>query len=323
MTYKLTKSLASLCLFSCLLVVLPERAAAWGGKGHRVVAEIAWSKLAGTRALAEVKTILGGDLNSFLDASTWPDTVRFPGSAFSYADNWHFVSIPRTSAAYNQPTQCKTKVTVPNTGGTQVNNCVVGALDYASAVLRDPASTPQRRTVALKFIVHFVGDLHQPLHASEDTQFNNHKGTKGDRGGNYRFVCFLGKCKASGKNLNLHSTWDTYMIVHRMLLDRIADEAAYAAAVGAATPQLFTAAELAAVEGGAPADWATEAHLVAREFAYRLPPSKPKVGQGGQTFKFNDVTKQYYDENIRRVDRQLARAGLRLAEYLKGIFPEQ
>lgn len=322
MTRKLKKSLATLCLAACLLALCPARAAAWGGKGHRVVAHIAWDKLAGTRALDEVKAILGSDRAAFLDASTWPDTVRFPGSAFSYADNWHFVSIPRTSLAYNQPTQCKRKVTVPNTGGRQVNDCVVGALDYAASVLRDPASTRQRKAVALKFIVHFVGDMHQPLHTSEDTQFKNHKGAKGDRGGNYRFVCFLGKCRQSGKNLNLHSTWDTYMIVHRMMLDGIADEEAYADAVTGALPQLFDAGELSAIAQGTPDEWATEAHLVARGFVYRLPPAKWKVGAGGQMFKFSDVTKDYYDENIGRVDRQLARGGHRLAEFLKQIFHE-
>lgn len=321
----------------CLLALMPVRAAAWGKDGHSIVARIAWARLDGTPAHARVKQLLGNNQGTFVEASAWADQVR-RRHPYTYADNWHFVSIPRSRDRFEPAAHCGQLVNVPSgqTGvpAARVNDCVIGALDYLRGVLRDPSASMQRQTDALKFVIHFIGDLHQPLHCSEDRQFRNHKNTAGerygDRGGNYKFVCFFDECFEPRynppRNKNLHSTWDSYMIAHKRLLHRnttgkTLSEAAYATSLLARESELFTAEEIAALGAGTPVAWAEEAHAEAKQFAYteerfpRVTKANPHVG--GQQFKYRMLGREYYDENISRVDRQLLRAGIRLAAFLR------
>ena len=349
MTRKLKKPLASLCLALGLLLVLPSTAAAWGDVGHKIVARVAWSKLAGTPALDRVKALVGNSQSDFLNASLWADDVRGT-SGFTYSDHWHFVSIPRSTASYEQKF-CAGSVNAPYDRPTvnapynkpyakNIPNCVIGALEYCRATLRDAGASQKAKKEALKFIIHFVGDMHQPLHNSEDRQFRNHQNTPGkrygDRGGNYKFVCFFDECFVPWygypKNNNLHSTWDSGMIAHKRLLHRqqtgvTLPEAQYASDLLAAAPQLFTASELDALVAGTPVAWAEEAHAEALEFAYddenfpRETKANPHLA-GQPTFKYRMLGTPYYRDNIVRVDRQLLRAGARLAAFIEQTFAD-
>lgn len=341
---KYVRLLAQLCLAASLVSLLPARASAWGGEGHRIVARIAWARLEGTPTLAKIKAILGNSPDAFLEASTWPDSVRGNGP-YSYANDWHFVSIPRGKSAFeagNCAGSRKKPYDTPRVNAPykkpyakNIANCVLGALDYSRATLKDPGSSPEARREALKFIVHFIGDLHQPLHNSEDFTFKNYQKASGDRGGNHKFVCFFDKCfipqYSFPHNNSLHSTWDSGMIAHKRLLNRertkkTLSEEAYASGLVAGTSSLFSAGEAAALGRGTPTQWAEEAHAEAEEYAYDDEKFKVETRtnpENGKSFEYRILGMPYYEPNIKRVDRQLLRAGVRLASYLEEVFRGQ
>jgi hypothetical protein len=287
--------LAQLCLAASLVSLLPARASAWGGEGHRIVARIAWARLQGTPTLAKVKAILGDSPQAFLDAATWPDSVRGNGP-YSYANDWHFVSIPRGKNSF-EPGYCagsnkkphdKPLVSAPYNKpyAKNVRNCVLGALDYSRATLRDPGSSRQARLEALKFIVHFIGDLHQPFH------------TLGvGRGGNDVDVRVFGEanCADEGEKpfpCNLHAVWDSRLIARRNLGDR-----AYVAQL----QKLIVDNRLSAQPIGTPVEWAEQSWRLARAAL---------VSPGA------NLDAAYYRRQIAVIDGRLALAGVRLAAVL-------
>ncbi len=164
-------------LLACLFV--PTLAAAWGAEGHRLIAELAYERLpAPTRDRVQALLALepGATLPSI---ATWADEVRSPSTAA-----WHYTNFDGSSACrYEEEQSC------PD------GQCVVGALDRQARVLAT-AKTTEDQLKALKWVVHLVGDVHQPLHA----------GITGDKGGN------LYQVQAFGRGTNLHSVWDGVLI---------------------------------------------------------------------------------------------------------------
>jgi len=151
---------------------------AWGSEGHQVIALIAQSQLT-PKARGEVDRLLKLEPGATLDSvSTWADEHRNPSTA-----PWHYVNFPRETCVYEQARDC------PD------GKCVVGAIERQSKILAF-ATTDEERLAALKFLVHFVGDVHQPLHA----------GYLDDKGGNtYQLQAFM-------RGTNLHALWDTVII---------------------------------------------------------------------------------------------------------------
>ena len=156
-----------------------SNAFAWGADGHRLVAEEA-EPLLTPAARAEVDRLLKLEPDATLESiATWPDEVRTPGTA-----PWHYVNFPRDGdCTYVAPRDCKDGA------------CVVGAIETQTAILASTAPDAEK-LVALKYVVHFVGDVHQPLHA----------GYADDKGGNTYQVQF------AGRGTNLHSVWDSGLI---------------------------------------------------------------------------------------------------------------
>ena len=170
-----------------LLAALPAQVWAWGEKGHKAVALIAY-RLLNEQARKNVDVLLEG--RTIEAASVWPDEIRrancpAPGQAQCNPQyrpetaNWHFVDVPYEAAGYDAARDCKP---------SRYGDCVVLALEQFRAVLDDSTRRPfdaynveQQRKFrdALAFVVHFVGDLHQPLHAAE---------RKHDAGGNLVLV---------------------------------------------------------------------------------------------------------------------------------------
>jgi hypothetical protein len=171
---------------SLVLLALPAQALAWGQTGHRVTGAIADAHLSGL-ARARVQQILGDE--SLAEAATWPDEMRSDPALFwqKTASPWHYVTVPegRTHAEAATPPE----------------GDAASALKRFSATLRDPKASLDDKRLALRFIVHIIGDLHQPLHA----------GKPGDRGGNEVKVSFF------GNDTNLHSVWDSGLIDRRQL----------------------------------------------------------------------------------------------------------
>jgi hypothetical protein len=372
---KFVRPLAPLCLAACLVTLLPARAAAWSAPGHRMVVQIArWrlQQLNAARALQQVDKILKAKFTepmqarprTWEDAARWPDDVRGSGE-YCYTDQMHFVSIPLGPDdgpdRYDPAAQCR-----PNVAGVfdeetrctptvQVDEgvCSVGGVEHFRRVLTTTASR-KARLEALSFIFHFVGDMHQPLHNSEDEDFRNYKGETGDRGGNYKFVCYFNEAvctspqedscyrhdldpqtnftacvdvfrngnKVSRSNKQLHAAWDKYLIQSEMGLNqKRPDEAAYVRDLIASLPKKANAPFYAEAEAGAPADWAEEAHQLAQAHAYPKDSFRKRSPADKKFYDFHFVSQEYQAEKIEVVDRQLVRAGLRLAAYLRQIYP--
>ena len=151
---------------------------AWGTEGHQVVALIAQSQLT-PKARAEVDRLLALEPGETLGSvSTWADEHRNPSTA-----PWHYVNFPRGNCVYEEQRDC------PD------GRCVVGAIKRQTEILGSKAPDDEKLR-ALKYLVHFVGDVHQPLHA----------GFLDDKGGNtYQLQAFL-------RGSNLHAVWDTALI---------------------------------------------------------------------------------------------------------------
>ncbi len=161
-------------------------AAAWGPIGHRVTGAIADRNLSGL-ARANVQLLLGEE--DLAQAATWPDDMKSDPTDFwqKQASPWHYVTV-REGDGY-------TSADAPAEGDA------MSALARFTATLRNPAASIDDKRLALRFIVHIIGDLHQPLHA----------GGGNDRGGNDMKVSWF------GRSTNLHSVWDSAMIEQRSL----------------------------------------------------------------------------------------------------------
>ena len=317
-------------LFLALLMLgfaTPTPTLAWGGGGHRIIARLALRQIrreaeAGDRDARLVRKIvyqaLAVDHTTLEAASVFPDVVRRT-PPYAFADNWHFVSIPRDKTDYDPAAHCVVKPTAPE------GDCVVGGLAHFRKVLLAQQGVANKEALdAISFIIHFVGDMHQPLHTSEDLSFI-HNGQPGDRGGNFRSVCFL-RVSQSGctqtfngerSDKNLHAVWDKFMI---MQTGR--DDDAYVNELDGRIRGL-SAEKLAELGAGEPAEWAEGAHAIAAQFAYT--PERLKdtdVPHAAQFDRFFFVDRDYQDTNIVNVEEQLVKASVRLAAYLKQIAHE-
>lgn len=164
--------------FALALSAPSEVSWAWGSDGHRLVAHIAHAQL-NSHDRQEVQKLLDLEPGATLEGvSTWADEVRNPATAA-----WHYLNFPKGDCNYQAERDC------PN------GNCVVDAINRQMEVLKSEPD-PQKRLLALKYVVHLVGDVHQPLHA----------GWGDDRGGNsYQLQAFM-------RGSNLHAFWDSGMI---------------------------------------------------------------------------------------------------------------
>lgn len=168
-----------------LLLATAVDAMAWGALGHRLVARLAQPQL-DAQAQAEVARLLQGEADPTLAGiATWADELRSTDPDLGRRSaRWHYVNIDDPGCNFDPQADCR--------GG----NCIVTALETQTAILADPARSDEERRQALKFVVHFVGDLHQPLHA----------GRGHDRGGNDYQVNW------NGKGSNMHSLWDSGLL---------------------------------------------------------------------------------------------------------------
>jgi hypothetical protein len=203
-------------------------ALAWGPEGHSLVARIAEAQLT-PAARARVTAILAPG-QTLASIASWPDEVRRsrPDTA-----NWHFIDIPIDQPHLDMARDCPK------------GDCVIAEIADLRKQLLDPATPPARQREALMFLVHFIGDMHQPLHCSD-----NH-----DRGGNSVRVVFF------DRQTNLHSVWDSG------LLSRFAP-----------ADQLFPAFSRESMRRnkqwakGTVEQWAEQAHQAAQKVVYgRLP----------------------------------------------------
>ena len=247
----------------------PVPALAWGRIGHRVTAGMAQDRLT-LAALAAVRDILGPGV-SLADASTWADGQREIEESY----RWHFVNVPISADRYDSR-YCSPK------------GCVVSKIEDCRRILQDPEAGRTQKQQTLKFLIHLIGDLHQPLHVGD-----NH-----DQGGNLLQVQFF------GMGSNLHRLWDSQVIERHTKNEKVwlwdFDFVA--------NPKMVSE-----WSKGTPADWATESLRIARE-AYCMPGSN-KVMRSG--IRLGD---EYYRFALPVIRTQLAKAGIRIAFVLNTIF---
>ena len=174
---------ARIFIASILLLCGSLPAAAWGPNGHRIVGQIAENHLTDA-ARKGISDLVGRA--SLAQISTWADEIK-SDPAWRHASPWHYVNAPPGQAieqAHKSP-----------------SGDVVEAIQRFERVLRDRGSGRKERVDALRFLVHFVADVHQPLHA----------GYASDRGGNDIRVRWF------GESTNLHTVWDEHLVEHQRL----------------------------------------------------------------------------------------------------------
>ena len=277
------RRLALLC--ALLILAAPNAALAWGREGHAVVAQIARGYLT-PKAAAAVDALLAADTDvlttSDLGArASWADAWR---KDHRETAEWHFVDVeldhPDLAAAcFGFPASAS-----PASAGPE-KDCVVGRLDAFEKELADPSTNPAERLLAFKFVLHFVGDLHQPLHAADNQ----------DRGGNCVPLSLGGP-----RTVNLHSYWDTVAVE---AIEPDADKLA------AKLATQITPADRKAWETGDARTWATESFAIAKSTVYTIG-SKP--GCASDTAPL-PLPAGYDQASRTAIALQLKKAGVRLA----------
>jgi nuclease S1 len=222
---------ATFVLAALIAWLVPADGRAESVDTHRIVAEIAEQFLA-PRTAEHVQALLALDNEASLASiATWADEI---GEQRRATARWHYVYIPLSAVAYDPARDCG--------GGA----CVVMKLEQYMAVLRDKAAAPHDRLEALKFVVGFICDIHQPLHAADN----------GDRGGTRLAIIF------DGRRMTLRQLWD----------DEILSDAGDDRTVAIDLASSVSSNDRRAWQSGSAADWANESHALAKGFVYRYLP---------------------------------------------------
>lgn len=262
-----------------ITVFVPAQLLAWGPKGHQVVADVASSRLT-PQTKKNLKLLLGHE--SLAAIATWPDEVR---KQHDESYDWHFVDIPKDAAGFDDERDCFRPQDKHAGAQTDHHNCAVDRIEIFSKVLADENASREQRIEALKWLVHFVGDLHQPLHAIDEA-----------RGGNDIKLPFFGNPQCGDYPCNLHWAWDSMLLEHSGL-----SEHDYVRRV----QKVIKAEQLDQKTIGNPVDWANESHVQARGIIEQ----KPAV-----------IDQSYYNANIHLIDEKLGLAGIRLAALLNNTL---
>jgi len=192
-------------LLALVIILLPQFLLAWGANGHRVVAQICYDNLSET-ARAKVDAALGD--NYLAQVANWPDYIMAE-SGGDFAKPWHYMTI--------QPDKTLNDVINNNSTRTKIDDVHEG-IELMLAILRGESEARQQMTelmqkkkvkplagsldaTALAFLIHFIGDVHQPMHVGKNR----------DQGGNRITVLYFGERK------NLHSVWDSSIIEQEKL----------------------------------------------------------------------------------------------------------
>ncbi len=329
----------------------------WGPVGHEVVAYIAQDNLS-TVAKEELE-----DLTEYSNSNLLIRHLDLPGIS-NWADEiseherpetgpWHYIDLPirKDITIHDEQDYC------PD------GDCIIHQLQVFEGILGDPTQPKEKRIEALKFVVHFIGDIHMPLHCANDN----------DQGGNNKLVNF------KGSKIKLHRLWDGLIEIHtdespRQLATRLEKDITAEKRkewtelpettmdkinkIGEGNPLVDTASQLAqyttetysvtfnppeviptkspgsALEENPRAGfyiepassglvsklvvltqtWAFESYRIAQETIYK------GMGPGRQDYSQKPLPPDYYDKMRPIVDRQLEKAGIRLAFVLNKIF---
>jgi hypothetical protein len=222
-------------------------------------------------AAAKVAEILGPG-TTLASISSWPDQIR---RSRPDSGPWHYVDIPIDKPHLDMQRDCAQ------------GNCVIAKIEDFEKVLANPTATPVQRKEALMFIVHFVGDMHQPLHCSDNK----------DKGGNDVHLDFFGKA------YNLHSVWDSGLLGRMGTEDEM-----FANLDRDLTPKRARKLAKGTVE-----EWAEQIHKAGQKVTY----GKLPKAQAGKQIAINAKYERAADELIKA---QIEKGGARLAKVLNATL---
>ncbi len=255
-------------LSGAMLPLVAFSAFGWGQKGHDTVAFIAENHLTPT-AKAAVDSLLDG--KSIVYWANWLDNASHTPE-YAYSKTWHYKNID-ADMTFEEAPEIK-------------EGNIVQAIEEQVAVLADPAADREKKQLALKMVVHLVGDIHQPMHM----------GHASDRGGNSWHVKYF------NRDNNLHSVWDSSLpeSAHKwsytewqQQIDRVLPEEEYGILLG-----------------GTPASWGKETFEICSEIYDKTPQD-------------TNISYDYIAEWTPTIERQFLKGGLRLADVLNDIFDPQ
>lgn len=248
----------------------PTASLRWGYDAHRLICDIAWREMT-PAARAAATRILANDrpYERFSDACIWADEIR-NDSAYAGYVTAHYMNVPSGRERVDPAVDCARTY------------CVIEAIRDLSAEVANRATPAARRRDALRFLVHFVADIHQPMHV----------GREADRGGNDTPVRFF------DETTNLHTLWDAGL-VQRALLDPWD---------GRRLRESITPAERAAWADLDPVTWANESYRIVEREGYRG--VEPGVPLGNA----------YADRNAATVELRIIQAGYRLGLLLNQLL---
>jgi nuclease S1 len=298
------------------LAILPSSARAWGCSGHHIIALIAERHL-NPRALAATQELLkavpvapdlsrfckDGQADPFVSAATWADDVK----KLEGTGTWHYVDIPRGESSASLESYCEPVGPLEN--GTR-RGCIISAISDQRAVLGN--GTPVERARALRYLIHLIGDLHQPLHVS-----NN-----GDRGGNCVPLHFAKKSEVG----NLHSLWDSGILDSALTARHLTEED-----FAEQTDRRYREKFAEWTKSQSVERWALEVHEVAVQTAYgKLQPAVPVepaniiadcTAESAKIRALNiSIGDDYERSAMEAIEPLLVRAGYRLAGILNQVW---
>ncbi|TKC10404.1 hypothetical protein FA048_09445 [Pedobacter polaris] len=260
------KHILSVTILSISLTLI-----SWGYTGHRTIGQLAENHL-NPNAKVAIKNLLGD--TTIADACTWADDAR-KDPQFAATANWHFLNLPLGLSFEDFKKQIDTI--------SQGN--VYSALLKAEGDLANNDTPRQQQIYALKFIMHFVGDLHQPMHISRAE----------DKGGNTIQLNY------EDKGTNLHSLWDTKMLEHQgltytQLASKYDD---------------ISAEDIKQWQSDTLIQWIWESYQISSQLYAEIDLMGKRV-----------IDDTYVQKHLPTVEKRIKQAGIRLAGILNGIYPE-
>ena len=251
-------------LSGCLCLVFIS----WGFVGHKTITTIAENHLT-SKAKSAIKDLLGDQ--SIVDVASWADNVRSQPE-YQYTGPWHYMEF---TLGMNYDDFSKKVLSLDS-------NNVYAAIIKCEHDLKSDTTSRRYRITALKFLVHFIADCHQPMHLSKAE----------DKGGNLALVQF------DGQDTNLHSLWDSRLIDHQALtFDQMAKQ------YDTATPE-----QIKQWQSDSVMQWVFESYQIASKI------------YADTEKKNNKLDEEYYKENIPIVQQRIEMAGIRMAGVLNELF---
>jgi hypothetical protein len=254
-----------------LACVLAISLLSWGVTGHRTIGAIAQNHLS-KNAQSAVKELLG--TATLADVSTWADEVRSKPE-YKHTGSWHYANLP-LGLSYDSFV-VRVKAMGPDN--------VYGAVQKCESVLHSASTSKDEKVGALKFLVHFIGDLHQPMHVSRAE----------DKGGNTIQLNY------EGKGTNLHSLWDTELIeTQKLSYEELAKKYDH-----------LSNNQIKAWSADPLVKWMWESYQVSSDLYAEVDAMKSRA-----------IGDEYYKKHIDIIQERIEKAGIRLAGTLNEIFKD-